>query len=300
MAARTSWNLLPRDLMEHQIAQIDLLMAMYPDKDEVIIESESEKLLESFRTSIGEGIPCPMEFDRAPTVAASLCRSFASNRRLDLDIEVPFFYTTLEPPLESSRAKIRIKQPVWMNKTETAKLNSAQASDYQDLWNGLSSIEEAITEYLANEQATHAEDLERQNYTTTSGPIVRAWFYFPSISTRSKRDDLIIHAPSYSLTGFLFAGKPGLLCLEGKSSDIDAYMKFIKTESWGDIPAHHKKVTERYREKEEVERVFSNMQEITESVGERRGARVNRGDMKAVESWLTERGFGNVLGKVLM
>lgn len=76
-------------------------------------------------------------------------------------------------------------------------------------------------------------------------------------------------------------------------------MKFIKTESWGDIPAHHKKVSERYREKIE-ERVFADMTETTDLVGERRGQRANRGDMKAVEEWLVERGLGEAFAKVLM
>jgi hypothetical protein len=75
-------------------------------------------------------------------------------------------------------------------------------------------------------------------------------------------------------------------------------MRFIKTESWGDIPAHHKKVSERYREA--AERVFTDMTEITDTVGERRGQRQNRGDMKAVEEWLDERGLKDVLKKVLM
>jgi hypothetical protein len=42
------------------------------------------------------------------------------------------------------------------------------------------------------------------------------------------------------------------------------------------------------------------MTETTEMVGERRGQRANRGDMKAMEEWLTERGLGDAFAKVLM
>lgn len=75
-------------------------------------------------------------------------------------------------------------------------------------------------------------------------------------------------------------------------------MRFIKTESWSDIPAYHKKVTERLRETG-VARVFSDMTEITDLL-EKRGERANRGDMKLLEAWLGERGFGDVLMKVLI
>lgn len=105
-------------------------------------------------------------------------------------------------------------------------------------------------------------------------------------------------APSYSLTGFVLAGKPGVLCLEGTSTDIDSYMSFIKTHSWGDIPSHQKKVSERYRETD-IERVFSGMEEITDSLGERGGQRANRGDMQALEAWLTAKGLQEAFEKVI-
>jgi hypothetical protein len=78
-------------------------------------------------------------------------------------------------------------------------------------------------------------------------------------------------------------------------------MKFIKTESWGDIPAHHKKVSERYRESgKDVNRAFEGMREVTDEVGERRGERANRTDMKALEMWLGKRGFGDVMRKLVI
>ena len=61
----------------------------------------------------------------------------------------------------------------------------------------------------------------------------RTWFYFPSISTRAKRDDIVRYAPGYGLTGFLLAGKPGILCLEGPGHAVDEYMSFIKKRDSG-------------------------------------------------------------------
>jgi hypothetical protein len=108
-------------------------------------------------------------------------------------------------------------------------------------------------------------------------------------------------APSYSLTGFVLAGKPGMLCLEGSGSNIDAYMNEIKTVSWGDIPSHQKKVSERYRETgDEVKRAFEGMIEITDLVGEKHGARQNRGDMAAIEAWLKGKGLGDMFESVIL
>ncbi|KAF1969242.1 hypothetical protein BU23DRAFT_539754 [Bimuria novae-zelandiae CBS 107.79] len=292
MASSSSWHMLPSELIEHQIAQIDLLLAMYPE-EEVAMEKHSQDLFDMLKAGV-ENNTLPNKNPGAPFSSLLLNLVILEDNTLQLDIGVPFTYEGKGPPEIAPPIKIRIIQPPWMNRATTTHLNS-QISDQEDLFSSIDSIKESAAEHLQNQSSPQPAPVSAQ----TSGPLVRAWFYFPSISTRSKRDDFIIHAPSHSLTGFLFAGKPGLLCLEGTSSDIDSYMKFIKTESWGDIPSHHKKVSERLRE-EGVERVFGDMREITDEVGERRGVRANRGDMRAVEGWLGERGLGEALAKVLM
>jgi hypothetical protein len=127
------------------------------------------------------------------------------------------------------------------------------------------------------------------------------WSIQPSQTDLAQKPALVNFAPTYGLSGFLMAGKPGILCLEGGSIAIDDFMKFIKTDSWGDIPSQHKKVSERYRQTDaNLSRVFDGMEEITETVGERRGERANRSDMKALEAWLVERGLGLAFGNVFM
>jgi hypothetical protein len=78
-------------------------------------------------------------------------------------------------------------------------------------------------------------------------PLERAYLWFPSLSTPSKRRDLVTYASRYHLTGFVLAGKPGLLCLEGRGRAFERYMSDIKNESWGDIPSYQKKVSSRSR-----------------------------------------------------
>ena len=291
--------MLPPDLIEHQIAQVDLLMAMYPG-DEVVMEENSRALFDSLNMGLIDNT-IPKRSTLGPTTINLLLHlSIVEDKVLQLDINVPFAYEGDAPPEEAPSIRVRIRQPSWLNRATTTQLN-AHISEEEDLFTTITSIQDAASNHLHDQNLSN----EPQTATTTAQtPLVRAWFYFPSISTRAKRLDLITHAPSFSLTGFLFAGKPGLLCLEGTSSNIDAYMKFIKTESWGDIPSHHKKVSERLREegpdREGVQRAFADMQEITDEVGERRGARANRGDMGAVEEWLGERGLGSVLARVLM
>lgn len=294
MAGTTSWHLLPLDLLEFQIGQIDLLMAMYPE--EVLLDDHARSTLDTLRASIDNG--GSGDFGAAPTISAvlelAITADDAPSSQIRLDLTVPFTCEASQAPDEPPDVKVRVQQPSWLNRAATAQLQDA-VSEGEDL---LSTIEHIIHAATQAREHSFQSQVPSNASTLESGPLVRVWFYFPSISTRSKRDDFIKFAPAYNLTGFLFAGKPGLLCVEGDSQNIDEYMRFIKTESWGDIPAHHKKVSERYRET--AARVFSEMTEITDTVGERRGQRQNRGDMKAVEEWLDERGLKEALTKVLM
>lgn len=303
MQPSKQWRLLPHDHVEHQISQIDLLTAMYPAGGEVTIDNESEEHLRALRACAEEG--STTTWTRLPVVVILLTlaigdsKDSSTQRVLQLDVNVPFSWEGDEPPNDPPRIKVRIRQPRWLNKASTAQLNSQIPQGDEDLFSTIQSIQESTTQHL--EDLKSAENKQEEHGGNNSdGLLARVWFYFPSISTRSKRDDFITHAPFYQLTGFLYAGKPGLLCVEGPSQNIDDYMKFIKTESWGDIPAHHKKVSERHREKGLQARVFSDMQEITDDLGERRGHRANRGDMKAMEGWLVEKGLGDAFAKVLM
>jgi len=298
MTSPASWRLLPPDLIELQLGQIDLLLAMYPE--DLVLEESSQIMIETLR-SLGDGVAIEdvEEISTAPSIPMllrlSISSETASNQNIELDLVVPFTYECDKQPDDPPQIRVRLRQPSWLSRSATNQLMVDVPED-EDLLGIIEHVKEAAAEQL-NKASQAAEG---QVPSPSTGNLVRVWFYFPSISTRSKRDDFIIHAPSYALTGFLYAGKPGLLCVEGDSQSIDDYMKFIKTESWGDIPAHHKKVSERYRETKDVERVFPDMTEITDLVGERRGQRANRGDMKAMEEWLVERGLGEAFTKVLM
>ncbi|KAG5996819.1 hypothetical protein E4U54_002478 [Claviceps lovelessii] len=296
--------ILPHDLIEQQLAEIDLLMAMFPNQDAISISEEALASLDAWKSlhshvidelppNVSMSVPVllTLELDTHETI---------TKETLQLDITFPFFTSsddqrdTDEPPFPG----VRLVQPSWMSKAEATAL-TATADKNQDLLTLIQHFKDGASRHLIQNTASTAATVSCLPVGTEMTSLVRTWFYFPSISTRSKRTDIVNYAPSYTLTGFLLSGKPGVLCLEGSANNIDAYMKFIKTESWSDIPAYHKKVTERFRE-HGVTRTFADMQEITDSLGERRGDRANRGDMRLLESWLVERGLGEAFMKVFI
>ncbi|USP73034.1 hypothetical protein yc1106_00308 [Curvularia clavata] len=235
------WHLLPPDLIELQLGQLDLLLAMYPS--ELNLSPSSSEALSSLRDTTST-TQIPSFIKDSPSISALLdlpidvSDQSSDPKTLRLELSVPFAYQGEAVPEDPPSVKVRVQQPSWMSKADTAQLSSCIPADCEDLLGTIDLLRENATSFLSSQALSPVKD---SNKSAGSEPLVRVWFYFPSISTRSKRDDIVVSAPSYSLTGFLYAGKPGLLCLEGVSQSIDEYMRFIKTESWGDIPAHHKK-----------------------------------------------------------
>lgn len=289
-------SLLPPELLEAQIGQVELLLAMYPGEGCVEMSDIGTTTLDALREAIAEGslpdaTPRVEELDLVLDIEVAP-EPEQSPRNVQLSITVPLYYGG-DVPAEPPPAKVRLQQPSWMTKASVVALMN-DLPEEEDLFATIENISAAVSVYLSQppEDATSTPHSQAE-------ALTRVWFYFPSISTRAKRDDLVNHAPGYGLTGFLLAGKPGILCLEGGSQAVDDYMKFIKTESWGDIPAHHKKVSERYRQQGIEARAFGDMQEITGEL-ERRGERANRNDMRALEAWLSERGLQEAFAKVLI
>ncbi|KAG6058622.1 hypothetical protein E4U33_007232 [Claviceps sp. LM78 group G4] len=302
-----SHSMLSQNLIEQQLAQIDLLLAMFPDEDAISLSETASTSLNAWRSMQNNAVQLPPSRPTSVSLLLNLGldlgldpREGTVNRTIQLDIRVPFFacnddqHDADEPPYPA----VRLVQPSWMSKAEATAL-TAGAPKNQDLLSLIEHFRDAASCHLSLQTNVPAMTTGACLQDTETEPLVRTWFYFPSISTRSKRTDLVNYAPTYALTGFLLSGKPEILCLEGTAHNVDVYMRFIKTESWSDIPAHHKKVTERFRE-HGVNRAFAEMQEITDTLGNRRGERANRGDMRLLEAWLVERGLGEAFIKVFM
>lgn len=278
---------------------IDLLTAMFPSPGEVEIPESTSQCVEKLRQWC-ENPTSPMPSAIPSSIYLTVCLPIADGEKsIQVNLSIPLQSKkdtdTIDQPPPTSYS---LRQPDWMSKAELAQLAAGMPQD--DALETFEWVQEELNRFLEAQKQKEVQAAEASNAASIrGGPIVRVWFYFPSLSTRKKRDDMVNTAPAYSLTGFVLAGKPGVLCLEGASADIDAYMSFIKTHSWGDIPSHQKKVSERFREKDNVQRAFDGMEEITDSLGERGGQRANRGDMQALEAWLGARGLQEAFEKVV-
>lgn len=295
-------GIIASDLIESQLAMIDLIKAMYPASEEDRDASTDHKV-DEIRKWCEEG---ETEANAAEIPASlSLMVTIPIEAQDGSDVPSPSIQMNVNVPLASHENDLAepppltysLRQPHWMSRAEVASLSADMPQG--DILAAFDHIQENAPKHLQRDSSATKSTPDVSE--SENEPLLRVWFYFPSLSTREKRKDLVNYAPRYKLTGFVLAGKPGVLCLEGSSRSVDDYMNAIKNESWGDIPSHQKKVSERFREECGAEgRKFEGMREITDDLGEKRGARKNRGDMAALEAFLKEKGVGESFSRVIM
>lgn len=133
----------------------------------------------------------------------------------------------------------------------------------------------------------------------SSTNLVRMWLKLISLSSKSKRNDLVNLGREAGFTGFIIAGKPGLLCFEAeKESDIDSLMSTVKTTSWSDVPPVQKKITVVLVENIK-ERAFQELEEITDSF-KMGGFLENKPDMAQVRDYLHDNNVGHAFEAVFL
>ncbi|GMK59601.1 hypothetical protein CspeluHIS016_0802070 [Cutaneotrichosporon spelunceum] len=279
------------------LSTLELLAAMYP------LDGELE-LGDAAAAALGGSAPTyPLEL----VVRVPLTDGDEDGRRIELAVSLS----------ASGRAGLSVRQPDFLTRaayqvladalpcggvaTETeTETDAAEATEavmaaaeaLRAVASQLIQDEEAAAAAAAAEAETEEVD--------DDGPLERVWFWFPSLSTREKRRDLVTYAAGYRLHGFVLSGKPALLCVEGGGRAVDRYMADIKSVSWGDIPSFQKKVTERLRiPLAESERRFTAMTDVTALVTHH-GTYNHRGDMSEVKRLCDEWGVGQDFNAVVM
>lgn len=289
------------------IETISLLQAMYPLPEEFTLSPNTAHFLEEQENNPPQSfeLTLRLSLEDHPDKLVELCISLSNT---------------------DGKASINPRQPDWLNRTAhqtlsdslVSQLEAVSPSEY--ILDTIESVKQTAgdlyAESLAQESVNNPKEVDQPE---DDGSLERVWFWFPMLSTREKRKDLVDYAPRYNLTGFVLAGqysspapystrfvsqliigKPALLCLEGNGRAVERYMSDIKSNSWGDIPSFQKKVTERFRRPITMqERKFDKMSDITNTVNYY-GQYNHRGDMGQVRLLMEQWGVGEDFGAAVM
>ncbi|ORY88190.1 hypothetical protein BCR35DRAFT_301706 [Leucosporidium creatinivorum] len=296
---------LQQEVVQAQVETLDLCESLFPLEGELQLAPDTASSL-PFLRSIESTTGSAAELQQLPTelvftINLILTRE-SDNLDFPLSLSIALPLSSSSSSTEPPTAHLTLHQPPWLSRSAHDDLATSLLSltSSAEPTSGNSELILEAVERL-REQARDVLPKEREKSVEKEAEEEwRVWFVLTSLSTREKRDDMVNWAPEYQLTGFVLAGKPALLVLEGTVKNINTYMNEIKAKSWADIPSFQKKVSERSRTliTPSAPRAFTSMDEITSLIS-RGGHRGNRGEMGEVRDFLTEKGLGEMFGEVL-
>lgn len=230
-----------------QLETIDLVQGLFPGDDEVALEEHTAAFLPTLRAWIEAGDPVATSTSNGPdelalTVQLGLDQQDDQTAfTLPLSIRLSLLSASdpaLALPDGTRRATIHATQPSWMARTAhdelsaaLSSLSAAAAPARADAFASnvdfvLAMIDQirTLTPSLvpaASEpeppQEAHAHGArntkrgrKRPDHAGDGEEEYRVWYWFPSLSSREKRDDMVNWAPEYGLTGFVLAGQSRL------------------------------------------------------------------------------------------
>jgi hypothetical protein len=196
------------EVVEYQLSNISILQSMYPVHKELAMMPYSRPIVEALEADPGAAVRAErIEFIHTTSIEQG-----------ELDIIILL-------PLHRSRIELNLRQPAWLTRGEWEQVRALPPSVEDELvveylQETMETIQRRVGSLLkykiqaaeAKALAAAAEaDVKPDMGGQVSGPpkscLQRVWFWFPSLSSKEKRRDLITFGEEHLLSGFLLAGK---------------------------------------------------------------------------------------------
>ena len=257
--------------MEQQLFELEMLEAMYPGENELIMDDmniigDVRKWLIAAECNTNiEFLPPRISFQLKLTFDESNC-----NKTLDVSILYPHQY----PSSDLMEIYVKSRQDA-LNRTKQCELNQALSEYIKEnvifgevcLISVISWLNENCPIYIQQskeEEEAKTVSLKKVKSVTSSSRFLRLWIYSHHIYSKIKRKDILELSNEFQLTGFCMPGKPGIVCLEGTENNCNDAWSIIKSWNWKKINVRHQE-GEKAEENEQsinVFRRFNDFQEI--------------------------------------
>ncbi|CAH1635186.1 unnamed protein product [Spodoptera littoralis] len=141
-----------------------------------------------------------------------------------------------------------------MNRQNESALNSKLSQYLKEnhigevcLYTAISWLQENVDKFAVMSEESNL--LEAKYCQEAKDEFARLWIYSHHIYNKKKREEIVKKARELKLTGFLLAGKPGIVCIEGHHSDCKEWWKDIKSMTWKKIMIRRTEIFEPSEEK---------------------------------------------------
>ncbi|KAK2831106.1 hypothetical protein Q7C36_016192 [Tachysurus vachellii] len=270
---------------EAQLAELELLLSMFPGQDELEVDQVAHAELRSYV----EGT-----VDCSPNTRPELCIKIRTHTGVDVSLSCtyPSDYPAVLPEIV-----VRCGE---LSRTQHACLVSGLRSYLRESCMGEVCVLSAVN-WLRDQTHVYLEQDDNNDDDGAKGTVetprgetfTRLWIYSHHIYNKSKRKNILEWAKELQLTGFSMPGKPGVVCVEGLQAACEEFWARVKVLTW-------KRIMIRHREDVPLDLVTQNPKSLRRFDGfeeasfDPHGNRGNHMDLGQLFQFLSDRGCAQI------
>ncbi|CAG9797904.1 unnamed protein product [Chironomus riparius] len=213
-----------RECLRKQLEEYELLKSMYSNPgefqtDNPYLINDIEAYLTGERASVDEKLDYRIKLQMDAI-------------KVELSVILSKNYPIIEQPMLILRTDTLSKQQEKILRSAIENYIETEVDKSEPyMFQVISWLQDNLNELV---QIPATGDPQDETYKAdVSKPLMeRAWLWSHHIYSKTKRQDIMKLTKDYELNGFMWSGKPGVICFEGISENVENVVKDVKTWGW--------------------------------------------------------------------
>lgn len=211
-----------RESLRKQIGEFEMLMSIYSmpgefQSDSMFLINDIQDFLSGHRSGIHEKLDFRIKIQLTEKI------------KMELSVLLGQYYPTVEQPSLTIRTDTLSKSQEALIKRAIEEYIETEVDRSEPyIFHIISWLQDNVDEIVA-EKSQAQDDTEVQEIAVK---FERVWIWSHHIYSKIKRQNILKLCKTHNISGFMWSGKPGVICLEGDMDEVQGVVKAIKSWQW--------------------------------------------------------------------
>lgn len=212
-----------RESLRKQLEEYELLKSIYSmpgefKSDNPLLASDIEDFLAGLRTNVNEKLDFRIKIPLTEKI------------KLELSVMLGQLYPSHEMPMFTVRTDTLNKNQETLVKRAIENFIETEVDKSEPyIYQVINWLQDHVDEIVTQQIEVKDEMIE------TVKKFERTWIWSHHIYSKIKRHDILKLCKNNKLNGFMWPGKPGVICLEGPAESVQEVLKVVKSWQWQKI-----------------------------------------------------------------
>lgn len=208
-----------RECIRKQVEEYELLKSMYSNPGEFQVNDpylvkDFEDFLSGNRSRVTEKLDYQIKL------------AINEKIKIELSVLLSHFYPSHEQPM------LMIRTDSFTRQQEKSVKEAIEKYIETEIDKNEAYMFHVITWLQENFEKLVKQAPKEEESSKCEEKLQRVWLWSHHIYSKIKRQDIMKLSKDYDLNGFMWPGKPGVICFEGKFDDVEEVVKIIKSWQW--------------------------------------------------------------------